>query len=422
MSFFSKLLQRLAGEEPELPSDEVRELFAIRIQGMLASAGHPATLDLDGFTLRFEDGAVAYLGNRFGVWSGSQDRDEREHMLVDIAEGILQIQRQPSAPATWEEAAGRLQIRVRPRSFGTITRLRFALEGFEGDLPDGPGRTLTEELLLELVLDSPRSIMSLPPEQLASWGVTLEQAFAHAEANLRALDPTPFTRVTSSVWAAQVGDCYDSARLVLTDLIRDLPVHGDPVVLPANRDTLFVCGEGDTAGLSVLLDTALQASRQPRLDTLQPIVLRAHGYEDWWAPAGHRLAAAWGELAVRNRGSTYAELKELLETGFERDGDDRFVAHFGAIQTDETQRPRSYAIWPPVRGLLPQTDLVNIIGPDEDLLAMFVPWDAVQACAGLSREPNVWPPLYRFEGPPDSISFAALRERAQEVRRMSELD
>ncbi|TNE92749.1 MAG: hypothetical protein EP330_00605 [Deltaproteobacteria bacterium] len=423
MSFFSKLLQRLAPDEPEPPDEDERELFALRIQAILAAAGHPGELDLENFSLRFEDGAVAYLGNRFGAFTASEDEREREAMLVDIAEGIIDIQSRPQPPETWEEAAPRLLVRLRPKTFSTVTRLRFMLDGFEGPFPEGPTIPVSQDLVLELVLDMPRAIMSLGREQLDDWGVSADEAFSQAVDNLRDSEPSPFVEVTTGVYAAQVGDCYDSGRLVLLDQIRELPLVGDPVVLPANRDTLVITGEDDPAGLSILLDVAVQASQQPRLDTLQPVVLRPEGYEDWWPHPSHRLAAAWGELAVRNRGSAYAEIKDLLEATWQRGGVDRFMASFGAVQLDETARPLSYSMWAPVDGMLPEADLVNIISPDEQHLALFVPWTTLMDVAGdqLEREVDVWPPVYRFRGGPDPQTFEVLAAHAREVKAMSEM-
>lgn len=418
MSFFSKLLQRLAPVEPEGPDDDAREIFALRVQGILAAAGHPSAFDADTFALRFHDGAVAYLGNRFGTFSTSDDSQEQEALLVEIAEGILDIQARPVPPESWEAAAGDLRVRLRPRTFSTVTRLRFGLEGFEGPFTDGPSQRVSEDLLLELVLDMPRSIMSLSKEQLHKWGVSEAEAFATAIANLERSAPLPFDRVATGVYAAQVGDCYDSGRLVLTEQIRDLPLVGDAVVLPANRDTLLIAGEHDAAGLSILLDVAMQCANQPRLDTLQPVVLREDGYEDWWPADSHPLAAAWGELAVRNRGSAYAELKELLEATWQRDAIDRFIPSFGAVQIDESTRPLSYSVWAPVDGVLPEADLVNVVSPDERQVAVFIPWEKLVQIAGatLVREADLWPPLYRTRGAPDGATFQLLAAHAREIR------
>jgi hypothetical protein len=418
MSFFSKLLQRLAPAEAEGPDDDAREIFALRVQGILAAAGHPSTFDAEGFALRFHDGAVAYLGNRFGTFSTSADTGEQEALLVEIAEGILDIQAKPHPPESWEDAAPLLLVRLRPRTFTTVTRLRFALEGFEGPFPEGPSRPISEDLQLELVLDMPRSIMSLSRDQLEKWGVSEEEAFDIAVANLMRTAPEPFDRVASGVFASQVGDCYDSGRLVLTERIRELALIGDPVVLPANRDTLIIAGELDTAGLSIMLDVALQCVHQPRLDTLQPVVLRDDGYEDWWPAPSHPLAVAWGELAVRNRGSAYAELKELLEATWREQAIERFIPSFGAVQLDDSTRPLSYSVWAPVAGVLPQADLVNVVSPDETQVAVFVPWHKLTQVLGgaLVREQALWPPLYRTQGAPDAETFAKLAAHAREVR------
>ena len=284
-------------------------------------------------------------------------------------------------------------------------------------MEDPIARPVTEDLLGEVAVNLPHSIASVGLPILNRWGVTAETALARAHANLAASAPQPFARCAQGVFAAAVGDCYDSARLFLEDAIRALPLAGNPVALPANRDTLLLTGEHDLSGLHVLLNGAMEAIQEPRLDTLHPIVLRADGWQPWWPPAGHPLEEAWGELAIRSRGSEYAQIHELLTDLDLRDGRERYLARFGGVKREADRQLRSMALWPPSRGLLPRVDLVNVVDPGEERVARLVPWGALEEIVGhrMAPEPDLWPPHFRVEGGPDEAEWAALAARADSV-------
>ena len=62
-----------------------------------------------------------------------------------------------------------------------------------------------------------------------------------------------------SVWAE-----YDSSRLVLTEIVRQFRVKGDPVAMIPNRETLIVAGSEDEAGLEAMVSMASEGLTKPR--------------------------------------------------------------------------------------------------------------------------------------------------------------
>ena len=149
------------------------------------------------------------------------------------------------------------------------------------------------------------------------------------------------------------------------------------------------------------------------MDTLQPIVLRGGTWHDWHPPDGHPMRDAFYELAIRTRGTSYAELKTLLERRHERDGTDVFVASYGVFRPADGALPWSHAIWPPVRGWLPEADLVSVVHPDERRYVV-VPREALVVVAGhlLDPVPGLHPPYDAFDGVPDAHLWERLKAHA----------
>lgn len=68
-----------------------------------------------------------------------------------------------------------------------------------------------------------------------------------------------------------------TSRLLLSNVIRQIEVKGDPVAMIPNRETLIVAGSEDAAGLAAMLLLATEALQQPRL--ISGVALRLDGEE-----------------------------------------------------------------------------------------------------------------------------------------------
>jgi hypothetical protein len=423
MSFFSKLLTRMhpEGSEPGagIGQDE-QDAFALHIQSILRAAGVESTYDQEDFALRLDNGSVSWLGNRFDEFLHTPP-DEREALLLQVVEGIAEAGRPAPVSEDPEVARPRLRPRIRQRAHLGILRMQMEAQGMT---PEGPLHTfvpITDDLVAEVVYDTPTNIVNVPGERLDAWSMTAEEALQVAVDNLRQATPQPFDEIGDGVWMPRVGDCYDSARLLLPEAIDALPVEGEPVALPANRDTLAITGADNLGGLYRLLQLAMAAMDQPRMDTLQPVVWRDGRWQDWLPPADHPMREPWYELAIRTRGSSYAELRDLLRERDRAAGIDRFVASYGALRPTEGAPPRSHAVWAPVHGWLPEADLISVIAPDESRYVL-VTREVLLEHAGhlLTPVPDVHPPYRSFDGPPDPSLWNRLREHALHEGEMGE--
>lgn len=419
--FLSRLLTRMepVSKPPAADERNERDAFALRIKVILETIGITVVYDTEEFALRMGNGSVSWLANRFDEFQRAPE-GEREGIVLHVARGIVDAGRPSPVLHALAGARPNLRPRIRQQAHLVILGLQMEDGGHPSDAPLHAYVPLSTDLGVEVVYDTPNNIVSIPTERLQGWGLTPAEALAIAVENLRQSTPDPFGYVGDGVFVAAVGDCYDSARLLLTDEIASLPLEGEPVALPANRDTLVITGANNLGGLYRMLQIAMSVLDRPRMDTLQPVVLRNGVWCDWLPPVEHPMREAFYELAVRNRGTSYAELKDLLVRRHARDGRELFVASYGVLPADAGQRASSHAVWAPVRGWLPESDLISVIHP-EDGRYIVVPRDKVVSVAGhlLAVVPEVHPPYHAFEGGPslglwNDLRVFAVREGVME--------
>ncbi|MFT4623722.1 MAG: hypothetical protein ACI8PZ_002378 [Myxococcota bacterium] len=406
---FSRVLGWLRGEPPANDPDE-REAFVLRLGVMVQAVDPSTTYDAERDAFIGTDGTCAFVGNHWDRYRTAPEA-EREGVLLDTARIIVSLGEDTAGvPDSWAEAAPNLRPRLRPRHMYETLALRSRATGANAGGLAATLRPLRGDLHVELAYDQPTSIQNVRPERLLVWGIEQEAAFERAVANLdRETPPGAFAQVSPGVYACEVGDCYDSSRVVLVDRIRALPVRGSAVALPANRDTLWITGDEDEDGLRILLQIAAKALDLPRLDTAAPVVLGVDGWSGWVPPEDHPQYAEWCELVVLDQGTAYSAIKAGLEPVHEREGVDVFVASFGAIVIDGV--PRSHAVWSDVPTWLPRTQLVTV---SRDEAFLLVPRDALDAEAGhlLTPVPDVFPPFDAVTGGIPEAEFERLRAHA----------
>jgi hypothetical protein len=416
-TFYSKLLtgmqQRMTASVPAEPAaDHLRDLFALQVQAVLHAVGLRSEYDADQFSLRMDLGNVSRLANLENQFYEFEQAaaEERDGIVLHVANGIRDACRPSPIAEELTDARAALRPRIRHRAHLVIVRLQ---RESQADDPDGVYVPVSTDLGAEIVYDTPTNIVSLPADQLAVWGLTPEEALEIAVRNLRAAAPDPFRAVGDGVYVATVGDCFDSARLLLTDQIAALPLNGPPVALPANRDTLMITGANDLGGLYRLLEVALQALERPRMDTLHPVVLSHGAWREWLPPEGHPMWEAFYELSVLTRGECYAAMRRALDDQHQRQGLDVFVASFGVMVRSAGELPWSHAVWPPVAGWLPEADLVTVINPGGDRYIV-VPWPKLRQVAHhrMRKVPEMHPPYFAFDGAPDDELWERLRVHA----------
>ena len=128
------------------------------------------------------------------------------------------------------------------------SRAELEAEKLDGRFGKRPFHAIGEHLGLMLVYDWPDAVMWLGQRDLRTWGVTFGDALEIARQNLGTLGPPVLASPRLGLYVTCTGDNYDATRLMRVDLIKELPVRGATIAIPANRDTLIITGADDVEG------------------------------------------------------------------------------------------------------------------------------------------------------------------------------
>jgi len=201
-------------------------------------------------------------------------------------------------------------------------------------------------------------------------------------------------------------DNHDVSRMWLADVIRRVPVKGDPVAFLPGRDHLVVAGADDEPGLAAAAAFVRSLiEEETRFMTGYPFRLRGDRWERFRAPDGHPAGEALQLLTCHTLSFDHRQQKELLDAIHEKQGDDTFVTDLMVVRKDGVLG--TVASWGEgCRALLPRADQVGLSSAAVTKIAS---WDHVQAVAGDLLEPtDLYPARYRTLGFPSPEQLAKL--------------
>jgi len=322
----------------------------------------------------------------------------------------VQIDKNP-IPATYREAQSNLLPRVRERAYHSLTALQAEVAGL------APFsfcfRSISDHLGVELVYDLPDSIAIISQDTLDNWGVGFQLALDVACRNLAEHSNGRFERPAAGVYLSPWKDNHDASRLILIDLLRELPVKGDHLAMVPNRDTLIVTGSEDVKGLAKMAELTEQATGEPRFMTGLPVKLQWDRWVPYRLEPGHPLHQRFERLRLQTAFRDYAEQKNLLERLHEKTGQDVYVADFNAVESRETGKLRSYCVWSKdVVILLPRADQICFYAddrPEAARIAAFAPWSRVREIVGdLMVQKLSYPERYLVEAFPTEEQLARI--------------
>jgi hypothetical protein len=400
---------------PRSPGRKCRR-FAGRMTKALRKCGAtgPINYDVDGFRLTIgPDPTTAlevFLESAYDSYLDAA-LAERVSVLRRHAAPLVELGR--PTPAPWADAWRHLLPRVRARHF-------FAQPlpaGLAADGPDEGHRAIGEHLGVGLAYVMPTANRGLGSEALADWGVAWDDAFAVACDNLRKLTRRPFVSPTKGVYVSPSTDTYGPSLLVLTDLIRDLDVKGEPVAIAPDHETLIVTGSKDQAGLRAMLNLAEDLYAPPRLLSGFTIRLRNGKWEPFEPDAAFPGLAGFAHLRVITLFAAYARQFAKLKASLADRGEDMSVGHY--LPWDARYgSPASVTYWCHDRpALLPRADAVvftrELPGGGNSQVVAAAKWDRVQSVVGdLMTAVGCYPERFRVDGFPSAeqlqeLGFAA---------------
>jgi hypothetical protein len=363
-----------------------RDKFARMVADAIRQAGETVTIEYDAKEFRLhtqgEESRMFNLRNVYDEYCAAH-RSHRSVVLGNIVKSWFSDRKE--LPTDFEDVHPDLLPAVRNRSYYEISQLEIKAKG----MPEfaWPYRILAEHLGISLVYDLPEAIFQLQDHHFEKWRVTFDDALQAAHKNLLEMSQNAFESPAPGVWQSPWRDNHDASRLVLADLIRDLPVRGDPIAMLPNRDTLLVTGSDDEDGIGHLAEMADEASQNPR--PLTNIAFRLDGTS--WVPflpePGSPHFDRMKLLFVQSLGQDYADQKVALDALHAINGEDIFVASFSARRQNETGEVSSYCVWSDgVDALLPHADQVMFFqatGDDDGEIIGSGSWESVKSVVGL---------------------------------------
>jgi hypothetical protein len=233
--------------------------------------------------------------------------------------------------------------------------------------------------------------------------VSLDEALDIALQNLREKTPeAQFEMGDCGVYRATYGDNYDPSRLLLPELIAQIDLHGDPVAVVPNRETLLVTGVENEAGLVRMGEMAMDAMKLPRPRSGIPLRFRNGRWETFEVPNEHPAAAIFTSLKNTTLASAYGAQERTLERKNAEAGDDvRVAEYFMSAAADSEYVVRSMSILSKgIPTMLPETDLITLSNSNAREVTV-APWLKVQHALGERMRPmGLYPERYYVDGFP----------------------
>jgi hypothetical protein len=402
MGFFDRLLKR-----PPSPDQFARMLIErLRASGETG----PINYDSERFGLRKSNDWMFFLNN---FYQQHQRLPKAEH--ENLIRSFLTTWHTSGlkAPQDFADATADLLPALRPRGYLEIDVHR-ATDNFRSNV-NIPHQVIADHLVATLVYDLPQSMMLVNSELLDQWGVTFYEAMEIAKDNLHQ-NTRQFAKA-GDMYAVVSGDGYDATRLLITDFIRRLEVASDIITMVPNRDTLYVCGSDDVAGLEMMVNLTKENFQHERNISGMGFQLVEDEWELWMPPEDHALYPKFRELYLQTLGQTYAEQKDLLDKRHEREGIDVFVATYSGMHDEKNGRSHSMCMWSEgVDTLLPETDQVYFFrphAPQEQQLAAHGNWDMVRRVVGdLMEAQDMYPQRWRVKGFPNTVLLDEIKRHA----------
>lgn len=366
-------------------------------------------LDLPKFQIQHAGGSMIYLHNVYLDYCRAEP-SQRATQLDRFARGVV-------APGPegvdYDTAKGQLLPVLRNLSGIDLIRIE------QGD--DKPlsavmdFKHLSDELGIAVAIDSELAITQIGGDVLKQWGMSFDELLHVAIDNLRHKAAPAFTEVGPGLFVSQYGDYYDAPRILVPEILWQLPLGSHPVVMVPNRTCLFVCGSENLAAL----DDMVARARPMLLDESRPLSSEMFSLQDaqltaWCPPGGPGLNLR--RLQREILASGYAEQQSALVALHETTLKDVFVGAHKLVQRGEDGQLLSYAVLTDgVHTLLPHADvLCLLIGQDMEQLTVLMS-DFLEIAGAFVQRRDYVLPRYEVAQFPDRACIDRLRPLATTI-------
>lgn len=353
--------------------------------------------------------AWIYLSNVYSESFGAPRAERRERV-----ERLIRVMTTSHGTDPWESVRPRLRPVLRPVTFGQV--------GVAGMVPP-ISRPALPYLCEFVVVDTPESMAYVVPGRLEAWGVTADEVFAAARANLesiaRASRGWPEGERRALIRMVDTGDAYFTSLLLAPGWLAEASERcGAPVVAFApDSNTLVLCDvqPGALARVYALIEEEYGEA----VRSLSPVgyVADAVGNVVPYAPAEDdpdRAAACRAEMLLAT--TEYGAQAQWLGKEYDQAGIEVYVGPLLAASRPDAA-PITIATWTDgITSLLPRTQYISFVSggrtPSGSGNSPLVPWHAVAEVIDLRPEPLLSPVRYRVGGWPPPDVLAGLLDQA----------
>ena len=240
-------------------------------------------------------------------------------------------------------------------------------------------------MLLMLAVDNETTITLVTDQVLDELNVSFDDALGLAVAHLNELGNHNFGQVQDGTFISSCGDFYDASRVLIPELIEQLPLKGNPVAIVFSRSVVLISGSEDQQGLEKIAQIALdEFPDDERAISLTPIELRDGRWQPLAITEQHPIALR--NLVPNQIAWTYAATAPALQKIL---GDNVFVASAQLIEVEG--RFATIASWaanvptacPLVEAVVIQADesFSQVTRRLEEVLSVCGPFDDVEIMA-----------------------------------------
>jgi uncharacterized protein YtpQ (UPF0354 family) len=389
--------------------------FAKHVLNALEKAGVVGSqYDVEKSSIRVESrNATFYLDNAFASYLAAE-KAQRSGVIQRYVSAFLQT---ASIPKDFATARASLLPIVKDPAYFSLSLLMLKADGQDTSKLDNVTKRIAEGLVATIACDTEHTIMTVDRSTLEEWRVTLEEALEVATINLRdRSNPEGMKEIVPGLFVSQWGDSYDSARILIPDILHRLSLNGDPVIFVPNRDQLWVTGKYNNEGIRAMLTHGKQ-SHFEQGHTLSPnLYTHSSGRWEFYAPEEEELKKLGLSMKKQREGIDYAQQKGYLEKLYKREKNDVFVATCQVLKRQD-EALFSRCVWTNgVDSLLPETDVIVFLPDPKEKVFITVSWNGATSIVGflMEMEPELTPPRYRVRHFPDAEQLVRLRQVAME--------
>jgi hypothetical protein len=402
VGLFDKLLSRGPSR-----NEFSRMVFQVLEKNGIANARY----EEKDFSLRIGDREnVVFLENSYTNYCKA-DKRQRQALLTQLG---VAFATNSGIPTEYSRAQANLMPIVRDASYLSLVELQLRARNLDTSKIGCPAKKLADGLVVLLAYDTEGSILQVNQGAFDRWGIGFDQALKASKDNLREkTDPNLFDEVAPGVYLGKWADSYDSARLLLTDLVYRLPLEGEPVAFVPNRDQLWVTGELNRDGLKTMLEKGEPAHFAPYAVSPNLYLLSDGGWNAYIPEESH-LRDTWLNIKRKRDALDYNQQKESLDTVHLNAKIDIFVAKYVVFKRKDSSE-YSACVWSKgVDSLLPETETVFFLTDPANKVSFATSWQAAFSIVGsmMEKQPTLLPVRYRVRSFPSQAQVEELRRRA----------